>query len=222
MKKTVFKGVINGQNFDNVNDYNARMRELIESGASIDAASSTHTQEVCEKCEKDECDCGTNDSCSELEGFNYLPGFESDANYLDVLVTDNPDLDTVTLNNLREQLASLYATISNAIPKMSHHDLTEYGSDIEDVFTVLNQNQESADKASGSLHKKMDDLQTKLDKLERATYFTNEYVAFYNNIFAKVKERLNQLNPPAPKKDINANGSALSKVLEVMRQYGLI
>lgn len=41
MRKTIFKGTVNGETFDNVAAYNARLQELINSGVTVNASSDT-------------------------------------------------------------------------------------------------------------------------------------------------------------------------------------
>lgn len=79
MIKTIFKGVVNGQEFDNINDYNAAVQEASKNGDIISA--STSTQQVmcdcdddyeCHHCGGDACQCkqsmptGTNTSVLDL------------------------------------------------------------------------------------------------------------------------------------------------------------
>lgn len=41
MRKTIFKGTVNGETFDNVAAYNARLQKLINSGENVEASSET-------------------------------------------------------------------------------------------------------------------------------------------------------------------------------------
>lgn len=46
MKRTIFEGTVNGQKFDNVDAYNARLNELLAIGANIEASSNTKIEDV--------------------------------------------------------------------------------------------------------------------------------------------------------------------------------
>ena len=59
MKKTVFVGRVNDQEFDNVQDYNACVQAMMDMGKDFQATSSTQVVEV-----GDEDDCST--FCPEL------------------------------------------------------------------------------------------------------------------------------------------------------------
>lgn len=48
MKKLRFNGKINGEQFTNVEDYNAKIQELIKQGEQIDASTETFYEDVCE------------------------------------------------------------------------------------------------------------------------------------------------------------------------------
>ena len=99
-KKTVFTGVINGEKFDNVADYNARINELISKGVEISAASSTEIRNVDENvatsgfvstCTADQCPGTCTAASTELpedEDLSFYPYMEDDdPHYLDLLAT---------------------------------------------------------------------------------------------------------------------------------------
>ena len=43
MKKTIFEGIVNGEKFDNVQAYNARVNELMETGEFVEASSNRYS-----------------------------------------------------------------------------------------------------------------------------------------------------------------------------------
>ena len=69
MKKTVFEGKVNGQVFDNVNDYNACLQAMLDMGKDVEASSSTKIVEC-------DCECGCDSKCEcddmELRPIQYL------------------------------------------------------------------------------------------------------------------------------------------------------
>lgn len=62
MKKTVFVGRVNDQEFDNVQDYNACVQAMMDMGKAFQATSSTQVVEVPE--DDCECTCSGKDECS--------------------------------------------------------------------------------------------------------------------------------------------------------------
>ena len=52
MKKTIFKGVVNGVNYGSVEDYNKAVTAALKEGKDVEAHSSTQITEV-----PDECKC---------------------------------------------------------------------------------------------------------------------------------------------------------------------
>lgn len=119
MKRTIFEGTVNGEKFDNVQDYNARVKELIESGQFESASSSTRVEEyertgycrICDDtptvegtltttadnlpwergCDCDECTCTCTEQLPwEDEDLSFYPYLDKDDPlYLDILVTDH-------------------------------------------------------------------------------------------------------------------------------------
>lgn len=112
MKRTIFEGTVNGEKFDNVQAYNARVNELIQSGELVSASTSTRVEEYnrtgyCRTCDDTpsvegtitttadnlpweggyECDCCDPFEDDELSFYPYLD--QDDPFYLDLLVTNH-------------------------------------------------------------------------------------------------------------------------------------
>jgi hypothetical protein len=105
MKKTIFTGTINGQTFDNVADYNARMMQLLDKGVEIKASSSTSIKEV------DTEPIDTFASTTE-EGVSLFPFFEEDSKYyLDTLVTLDHERNLAIRQEIRNLLEKCYPYI---------------------------------------------------------------------------------------------------------------
>mgnify|MGYP006908820113 CR=1 FL=1 len=113
MRKVVFKGVINGKEFDNVQDYNAEMHRLIDAGERNISASS-NSQIVDEKAvaepEKVE-------TVQEFDVQDYLPFFDGshDGHYLDILISDDMKLNDETLSIMRSELDEKVKNLNYAI-----------------------------------------------------------------------------------------------------------
>jgi hypothetical protein len=105
-KKTVFEGVINGIEFDNVKEYNEYLMKLINAGEPVCASTSTHTEDEC--CEP-ECECC---ECNEPETVMMLPGCiigrDNDKSYVDSYVSDNAIADKQSFEELEDELADTW------------------------------------------------------------------------------------------------------------------
>ena len=128
-KKTVFTGVINGEKFDNVAAYNARMNELLSQGVeNISAASSTEIRNVDENvatsgfvstCTADQCP-GTSDAAStELpvdEDLSFYPYMEDDDPfYLELLVTEDACVNKAALKEAHRIFDKCFPFIANSL-----------------------------------------------------------------------------------------------------------
>lgn len=155
-KTTVFEGFINGEKFDNVADYNARMTQLLNSGATdIDAKSSTSiktvqdesaetpaptTTEVCPKCECTPCAC---DGCCELEEYHLFPFFEDDdcdTTYLDELVSNDATINKVILAQMDNNLVEARRDVTDFLYSLdiNRTDKEEYLEEVRDILVTLN------------------------------------------------------------------------------------
>ena len=106
MRKIVFRGVINGEEFDNVQDYNSRMQELISKGVTeIQATSSTSM-----KSEEPE-----NKKKKEFDLTDYLPYFNDKNYYLDQLVSDDSALNEKNLAYAEKTFDAAYSDLSRAL-----------------------------------------------------------------------------------------------------------
>lgn len=126
--KTIFKGVINGVEFDNVTDYNKKLTELLAAGENVNASTSTSTVNV-----QDEQD----------EDVRMLPGFdkmESDRkSYVNNYVTGNDETDSEKLSKLANSLDSNLEKIIRKVSDMDYAALKEYESDVKNVLGVIGQ-----------------------------------------------------------------------------------
>ena len=79
MKKTVFVGKVNDQEFDNVQDYNACVQAMLDMGKDFQATSSTQVVETPDEgqCHCNQCTCGKEDPQKSLKPVtSMLPAYE--------------------------------------------------------------------------------------------------------------------------------------------------
>ena len=164
MKKSIFKGIINGQEFDNVNDYNTRMNELMSTGRAINASTSTQVidtdekGEVCVKREEDP----TPDMIPVFGGTKY----ESVGAYLDDVVTDNGEENEKMLDNLERYLIDNHNLISEKLVKMDGHARKNYGRELSEILNVINKVQASNEASIANIESKYEVLRAGADVLE--------------------------------------------------------
>lgn len=147
MKKTVFKGTVNGINFDNVKDYNEYLTKLLNAGAQVEASTSTQTYDFEDTSEStnfttnlimdDTSNCA--ESCSTSLKYNedkLLPYFgENDDYYLDVLVSDS--VNDVVLNKFSSALIEHYEYIKKYLSD-THISVNDKKTYIDNVLDILN------------------------------------------------------------------------------------
>lgn len=130
MKKiAVFEGIINGERFDNVQAYNARMNALVESGCTdIQASSSTSIKMVEDTFNPEDQD------------LTFYPYFEeSDPKYLDILVTMDENTNAEARAEVNRLLDKNYLYITNHLysPDVDLNTKEAYLSDVRNIISHL-------------------------------------------------------------------------------------
>lgn len=165
MKKSIFKGIINGQEFDNVNDYNTRMNELMSAGQAIEASTSTQVVDTDEKgkaCVKREEVAPTPDMIPVFGSTKY----ESVGAYLDDVVTDNGEENEKMLDNLERYLIDNHNLISEKLVKMDGHARKNYARELSEILNVINKVQASNEASIANIESKYEVLRAGADVLE--------------------------------------------------------
>ena len=211
MSKTCFKGTINGQEFDNVRDYNAKMQELFEAGVAITASSSTTIEATPEVCSCDEaknecckCNCHVFD---ESETYSYYPYMDDDdLFYLDLLVTHDSEINKEALDEMRKEFGRCYKAIINAIAdkEVCVEHLKKYRSELREIIDNVKNDKQCTleaikkiknrkDELDRELKHYMDEYETEMNAinselqvLEDAKPVIKEFIDFYENLEADV------------------------------------
>lgn len=195
-KKKVFKGIINGQEFDNVQAYNTRMNELIASGEDIEATSQTSIQDVEDVCtEENDCDKGTTDTTEEF--VNMLPGFNprtSLNSFLNELVTENPNLDEENFAKVCKYHDENYPKMIDKIEQMDYHAAKGYLNDINVVLTEITNTDSDVKKNDNDIREHIASLEEQLKDVERCYRVIKEYRDLYQELKSRVVNRINHLN----------------------------
>lgn len=213
MKKTVFKGTVNGIHFDDVKKYNEYLTKLIESGETFTAETSTQTVDCTETVN----DKLANNLAVYDEKF-LLPYFSDDVDeyYLDVLVTDNNVENKNLYNKVSQTLAENYEYIKKylADSRVSHQAKKEYIDNVLDVINMMKQDAEHNEEAferllktraeaekeyEATIAEARDNYQATISAcdteervLKGADVMINKFKEFYNNVLALTSEHIDK------------------------------
>lgn len=190
MRKLVFKGIINGKEFDNVQDYNAEMNRLLSSGeTNISASSSTSVvdepvdgQKINTKPEKP------------FDIHDYLPLFDDNANqyYLDRLVSDDIELNKKNLRVVEKELDYKIKSLNDILVSngVSVEDAFAFINTIKEIRSNIKADSEGNDEAIEELEKRIHDDTVNLQVLKSATPVIDLVSSYYDNVFDLVKSYL--------------------------------
>lgn len=147
-KVTVFEGIINGERFDSVQAYNARMCELIDAGCTdIQASSSTSIKTIESTFQPEDQD------------LTFYPYFEeSDPKYLDILVTmdDNTNAEARAEVNRLLDKNYLYITDHLYSADVDLQTKDNYLSDVRNIIAHLKHDLTDNDYAIANVRRRGD------------------------------------------------------------------
>lgn len=214
-KVTVFNGVINGEKFDNVAAYNARMNELLSAGVEdISAASSTEIKNVEDEtadftstCTCDVCNTKPINNIDEAfknlmtaieecdEELSLYPYMEEDEPfYLDIIVNDNMDIYEDTVKNAKRILDKCFGYIAEYLHDndMCVCEKKDYLQDIKNIISdIKNDNQYNLDAISNiksrrdALLAELNDLDAEEKVLRNAKPVIEMFLDFYRAVEAE-------------------------------------
>jgi predicted nucleic acid-binding protein len=187
MKKTVFVGMVNDQQFTNVEDYNACVKAMIDKGEPFQATTSTQVIE-----EPDEC----NETCEAkpLKALpQYTPAYEdrNDGVYIDKVLDENDEVFETNINNLEKNLREIYNFVSEAIPHSDNtpDHLRVYGEAVNEMINILNRDLEKTRKSQDTIQSRINELEDELNvlydtanHLDKAEEVINMYNEFYDAV----------------------------------------
>ena len=197
MKKTKFKGVVNGVEFDNVTDYNTAISKAIETGVLRSASSNTEVIE-----EPDEEYLAPE---GEYTIFPYMD--ENDPYYLDLLITEDKEVNREALAEAETYFTHCAKYIKDILDKNDCTFSSNYKKDINDILSDIGKDKElsirTLDKIKtkrSQLHEKFeayrkhyDEEILKLDKkfsmLEDATKVIDLFNNFYKQTLAEASKK---------------------------------
>ena len=187
MKKVVFKGVINGEEFDNVKDYNEKISDLLRLGETIKASSDTHIydedeQQVTEK---------KPEARKEFDLEDFIPFFNSNAkqHYLDELVTDDKDLNEKRLNDISNLFHGKYKNLHDDLRnrRLTVEQAVDLAQVVKDIRSTINNDQQSNKDRIDDLKREIERMSDQLVFLQYATPFIETTKHYYDSVWNDLK-----------------------------------
>jgi tetratricopeptide (TPR) repeat protein len=150
MKKTVFKGTVNGIHFDDVRKYNEYLTKLIEAGETFSAETSTQTID----CDEVIRSSGSEEESKEYNAKDLLPYFsyDNDEYYLDKLITGDASTDKELLDKAIATLQDAFAYIKTYLNDSNVSTLNKRGY-VDKVLDIINTMKKDARSNAEALEK---------------------------------------------------------------------
>ena len=200
MKKTVFKGIINGVEFNDVIAYNEHLTKLIKEGVEVNASSSTHIES-----KKEEVRPSAAITRQVIDESTLLPYFSNDNDYyLDLLVSDCIEKNDTTRRNLGVELNDKFKVIENYLKTASESDIKKYIDKVLDIINQMNRDMKYNDEAIHKINETREEIErdyneslneikqeyeaemhacdTEETVINSANDIINDFLVFYKNI----------------------------------------
>ena len=212
-QKKVFKGTINGVEFNNVQEYNAEMTRLINEGADVNASSQTTIENV----EENDNSCDSVDTPVRM-----LPGFDiPNVHYINNYIGEDTADNVEYVGKTEENLTDIYPHIVKKLEQMDQAALENYHKDVTGALSKITTDKDSTAKALANVEKEMDDLETKWQVLDDSNDLIDVYHKFYAQVKNAIENRLDKVQTKeveAPKVkrrivDPNANDTEVFRKL---------
>jgi hypothetical protein len=194
-KKTVFTGVINGEMFDNVQAYNARMNELVAAGIEDICASSSTEIKFEEDPTNEYTTTTTQDVAAPVdEDLTIYPYMcEDDPFYLDLLVTNDPVKNQEAYNEAQKVLEKCYRYTGEVMGECCNCERKEYledvteiieniDADIADTIRAMDSVNAKKKRAEEEYHDEINKLNKELDLLAAADKVAGMFKAYYEDV----------------------------------------
>lgn len=164
--KLKFEGSINGQAFDSVEDYNAHLKKLIESGeTNITASSSTKTVYEDEPKELDNCE-------SNVDVRSLLPSYDLHK------LTGDANKDNTILCAIQKRCADADNDICNAVDNGVLDDYIDRLLDLEDSMDT---DRKLTEASTANINDSIEHLKKKMDDIIKKIETKNDQLNVLNN-----------------------------------------
>lgn len=212
--RTIFEGTVNGEKFDNINAYNARVNQLMESGEFVSATSSTRVEDITQEVE------GIKELIKEIEKIDekpmtavkrFLPASDDSSSYIDDIMLSSDVQGEIA--KLTDDLYELSQEVINNIPHNTRHQLETYLNAALDVNEKLIKDLKLTDAAIARKDDKIADIENKIEKLKEqiedlelecknyvdevmilddAYQVIDTYLDFYDRVIGEVNEAIEE------------------------------
>lgn len=198
--KTVFKGTINGKEFNSVEEYNKEMRELLSRGESINASSSTQVVNETET----ETSKPLEESSEDSEEYTcMLPYFDDpEFHYLDDTISEDENENSKVLNDIINDLTVAKEDILEVLEDMTLADIKEYAKSLNNVLAQIGSdntlNQEAINIIDERIAKHSEEiakLQNELNKFRndrKALVSAKKIINTMNNFYSDLVNETNK------------------------------
>ena len=211
MKKTIFEGIINGQVYNNVKEYNDVISTMLRRGETFTASTSTKTVDECESCGATPCVC---EATAPQPNVNLHFGFDFEEPLADHYLSMDEDNEE-TLGMLEEEMTAQLDGISTIIKGMSIGDLNAYLKDVNVIGGELKDLEDANDAA-------MEEIENKLCFLADSSVLHQMFIEYYDNIKSMIVDRVSELVDNKNnncKSDCNINTSIKEKTPQVETDF---
>lgn len=200
MKKTVFEGVINGQIYNDVQDYNNAMINLLKSGVPIQASTTTKSVDEPESTDSDH-----------NQIVNLYFGFEDNVPVADKFLDIEEDNDG-TIDLIEKDMETYLDKVSSAIKRMPISDLNSYLKDVNVIISSLKDADANNDEA-------IEQLESRLCFLMDSSKLHSVFINYYNNINSMIVDRVSELANNDCKSNCNVNTTIKEKAPQVETDF---
>lgn len=184
MRKVVFKGVINGEEFDNVKDYNEKINDLLSKGTQISARSNTEVVDEPTPVK------GVEDDTKEELIETLTPFFnEGDGHYIDSLVTGDKELDSRRLDEVKKKLEESFRNLNKVldIDNFNIGDALNIMNDYKNIRNEVLEDKYTTESVVDDLKDEIKRAQDKVEVLEGSLPLIDELLDFYSEAFNVLK-----------------------------------
>ena len=177
VKKTVFEGVVNGVKFDNVNEYNKHIAQLMDIGEPVNASTKTITidedvKEVANSC---------NNPFFKFPGFDDTEPEYSYENRMDSLT--GAETDNEVLDNVNDHLDLVKDNVkTNIIDHLGKTDKSYYLNTVESIIDELKVIHSKTTNAYTKLENEINILSQRLELLANGVALNDLYLTFYKDL----------------------------------------
>ena len=196
MRKVLFKGIINGEQFDNVADYNKKMMELITKGENVEASSSTNIVDT------------DVDSENNTELVNNEPNLKAEVEkepkvdmryYIPFEIKDIDDLLDPTnmddehesmLEGLQDYIDDLFDEFSEKVEKIDTQELLDFAKRVKEIVGDLKTSSEENNEVIDKLEARIADDTNKLEQVNRADEVIDTLLNYYDSVYQLAKAEL--------------------------------